>query len=345
MNSTTSTPRVLVLCTAATGLDAVAEVLRHGFLIRAIVGVLPSKADPIVISGWTDVQVFAQRWGIPHIYVERYDLKSEADRKALETLDFDLIWVTGWQRLIPSWLIDQAGLGALGVHGSPDGIHGGRGRSPQNWAIMLGCRQFDLALFRITPGMDDGPIVAQRSFFYKDVDDIAISYKKAALCMGEMMIEVLRNPALLEQAQPQHGEAFYYPQRRPEDGYADWTLPCRDIWAHCRALARPYPGLRTRTQQGQEIVIWQCQPFDDRVDAAAGTISFVFEDGAFLVTCADGRVLVSDYTVSDATAALRPKQLLLSQDFTLTMHKIIEDHTARHPDKPLAQRIRAKVRV
>jgi len=343
MNPATRAPRVLVLCTVSTGLDAVAEVLRQGFKLQAIVGLHPAKADPVAISGWTDVAGFALKWGIPHIYVERYDLKSEADRQALQAVAFDLVWVAGWQRLVPSWLIELPSLGVLGGHGSPDGIYGGRGRSPQNWAIMLGCRQFDLALFRITPGVDDGPIVAQRSFFYNDVDDIAVSYKKAALCMGEMMIEVLRNPALLEQAQPQHGEAFYYPQRRPEDGYADWTLPCRDIWAHCRALARPYPGLRTRTQQGQEIIIWQCQPFDDRVDAAAGSISFVFEDGAFLVTCADGRVLVSDYTMSDATTALRPKQLLLSQDFTVTMRNIIEAHNARHADKPLAGRITVKV--
>lgn len=342
MNTATSAPRVLVLCTVSTGLDAVAEVLRRGYKVQVIVGVHPDKADPVSISGWTDVAVFGGKWGIPYIHVERYDLKSETDRQALEAVAFDLVWVSGWQRLVPSWLIERAPLGVLGGHGSPDGIYGGRGRSPQNWAIMLGCRQFDLALFRITPGVDDGPVVTQRSFFYNEIDDIGVSYKKAALCMGEMMIEVLRNPVLLDQAQPQHGEAFYYPKRRPEDGYADWTLSCRDIWAHCRALARPYPGLRTRTQQGQEMVIWQCQPFDDRVDAVPGTISFVFEDGSLLVTCRDGRILVSDYTLSDEKKTIQPQQLLLSQDFAETMRKIIEAHGTRYHDMPLARRINAK---
>ncbi len=338
MSPSVTLPRVLVLCTVSAGLDAVAEALRHGCNVQAIVGVHPDKADPVAISGWTDVAVFGRKWGIPHAYVERYDLKSEMDHQALEAIDFDLVWVSGWQRLVPSWLIERSSLGVLGGHGSPDGIYGGRGRSPQNWAIMLGCRQFDLALFLITTGIDDGPIVAQRSFFYNEFDDISISYKKAALCLGEMMIEVIRNPALLQRAQPQQGKAFYYPQRRPEDGFADWTLPCREIWAHCRALTRPYPGLRTRTHRGHDIVIWQCQPFDDRVDAAPGTVSFVFEDSSFLVSCGDGRLLVSDYTVSDATA-LKSNYKLLSRDFTGTMRNIIEAHTVRHPDKPLARRI------
>ena len=60
----------------------------------------------------------------------------------------------------------MSGLGVLGGHGSPDGISGGRGRLPQNWALILGAKRFDLALFKITPGIDDGPIIAKRSFFY-----------------------------------------------------------------------------------------------------------------------------------------------------------------------------------
>lgn len=342
MRTLASPPRVLVLCTVKTGLDAVAEVLRQGFKIQAIVGVCPGKVDLVAISGWIDVAVFAKKWGLPHIYVNSYDLKSEADKGIIEAVPFDLVWVSGWQRLVPSWVFKRASLGALGGHGSPDGIQGGRGRSPQNWAIMLGCRHFDLALFRITPGVDDGPVVLQRQFIYNETDDIEVSYKKASICMGEMMVEVLRNPALLSQAQPQLGGAFYYPQRRPEDGYADWNLSCRDIWAHCRALTRPYPGLRTRTQQGQEIIIWQCQPFDDRLDAPPGSISFVFEDGTFLVSCGDGRILVSDYMLFDSMYTLSPKQFLLSQDFSTTMRNIIEAHVTRHPTKPIARRIKAK---
>jgi methionyl-tRNA formyltransferase len=338
-------PRVLVLCTVSTGLDAVAEVLRNGFNIEAVVGVHPDSADPEAISGWSDVAAFAGRWGIPYVHVDRYDLGSDRDRQALLSLRYDVIWVAGWQRLIPSWLIEHAPLGAIGGHGSPDGIHGGRGRSPQNWAILLGCRQFEFALFRITPSVDDGPVVAARSFVYLDTDDIATSYKKVALCAGEMMCEILRNPQVLAHAIPQPKDAYYYPQRRPEDGYADWTLSTAEVWAHCRALTRPYPGLRTRTSDGGELTIWRCQPFDDRVAAAPGTVNAVFEDGSFLVTCMDGRVIVTESEVHSPTCRSLLGASLASVDVASNIAKVLERHASKHGDSQrVAPRITHRVR-
>ena len=334
--------KLLVMCTVSTGLDAVAEVLRQGFTLSAIVGVHPDSADPEAISGWTDVAAFARRWGVPYVHVDRYDLKSDRDRQALLSLKSDVIWVAGWQRLIPSWLVEHAPLGAIGGHGSPDGIHGGRGRSPQNWAILLGCRQFEIALFRITPGVDDGPVIATRSFVYLDTDDIAISYKKVALCTGEMMCEVLRHPQVLAHAVPQSKDAYYYPQRRPEDGYADWTLSTAEVWAHCRALTRPYPGLRTRTSDGGELTIWRCQPFDDRVTAPPGTVNAVFEDGSFLVTCGDGRLIALDYAMSPERRAPVLGDVLCSVSFVETLREVVRRHRERTGgSQPLALRISA----
>ncbi len=181
-------PRLLIMCTAAPGFDAVTAVVRQGFEVEAIVGLDPTVANRETISGFVDIANFAAKWGLQHLYVTSYSLKNEKDRNLLSTLSFDLIWVNGWQRLIPQWLIEMASLGAVGAHGSPDGIQKGRGRSPQNWAIMLGCKRFDVALFRITPQVDDGPVVLERSFYYNSFDDIRISYKKAQLCIAEMMI-------------------------------------------------------------------------------------------------------------------------------------------------------------
>jgi UDP-4-amino-4-deoxy-L-arabinose formyltransferase/UDP-glucuronic acid dehydrogenase (UDP-4-keto-hexauronic acid decarboxylating) len=336
-------PKVIVLCTVSTGIDAVAELLRNGLSIEAIVGVDPQNANPEVISGYLDIAAFAAKWNVRHAYVERYDLKSEQDKRILSALTFDLIWVVGWQRLIPDWLINLAPLGALGGHGSPDGIQGGRGRSPQNWAIMLGCRRFDLALFRITTGVDDGPIVAQRSFFYNETDDISISYKKAAICSGQMMLEILRNPELLQKATSQAGEAFYYPQRKPEDGYVDWNLTCRAIWAHCRALTRPYPGMRSDTGSGHYLTIWSCIPFDDEVNTAPGTVSFVFEDGCFLVQAMDGRIMISDYECSQQNFLPCVGERLSGKPYTDIIGQIVNRHNSRYPAMTIAKRITALI--
>ena len=329
--------RVIVLCTVSTGLDAIAEVMRNGFTIEGIVGLNPKGVDLDKISGFIDVAPFANKWGIKYFYVQSYELHSSADQDLFRSLIFNFIWVAGWQRLIPKWLIALAQHGAVGGHGSPDGISGGRGRSPQNWAIILGCRRFDLALFKIALSVDDGPIIMQRTFFYSEVDDIAISYKKVALCMGEMVVEVLKKPSLLAIAIPQNSNPFYYPQRNAEDGYVDWNQSQKTIWAYCRALTHPYPGLRTRHDK-TEIIIWDCLPFDDAIKSTPGTIDFVFEDGCFLVSCQDGRVLIRNI-FSHSHWEPTINWVFFSQSQSTTLNKIIIRHSEKNPNFQIAPRI------
>jgi methionyl-tRNA formyltransferase len=337
-NMSSQRVRVLALCTVSGGLDAVAEVLRQGGELAGIVGLPPDSVDPDKVSGWIDVASFARKWGLEHYYVQRYDLRSVADRNLLEGLTFDLLWVVGWQRLVPDWLIACAKLGAIGAHGSADGITGGRGRSPQNWALMLGCRQFDMALFRITPGVDEGPVISAQSFYYNDTDDIRISYQKSSLVVASMMLDVLANPSLLDTARSQSSKASYYPQRKPEDGIVDWKLTQKEIWAHCRALTMPYPGLRSLCEGG-EITIWECIPFDELIGQELGAVSACFEDGSFLVCCGDGRLIVREWICSRGDWAPAPGARLRGIDSYTTLTEICERHRARYPDAPVSRRI------
>lgn len=331
-------PRLVVLCTVATGLDAIAEVHRRGYSIAALIGLKPQGVDPDVISGYVDISEFAQSIGVAFHYVETYSLKSDSDRAVFTGLDFDLVWVAGWQRLVPDWLIRYSRMGVLGGHGSPDGIAGGRGRSPQNWALLLGCDQFDLALFRITEGADEGPVVAQRTFFYRPEDDIQVSYYRANLAMGDMICEVLAHPERLDQAAHQSNQAFYYPQRRPEDGMVDWCQPAEVIARHCRALTTPYPGLKTRAK-GRTLTILKCQPFDDQIDGAPGEVSHCFCSHEFLVNTLDGRLLVRRWTTNDNEWRPSPRLQLESVPMKLQLQEIVRRHNSRYPEKTISSRI------
>lgn len=331
-------PRLLVLCTVSTGLDAIAEVRRRGYPIVGLVGLKPQATNPDAISGYVDIAKFAQSIGVAFHYVDTYSLNSKRDRVLLTGLDFDLVWVAGWQRLVPGWLIQQSRLGVLGGHGSPDGIAGGRGRSPQNWALLLGCTQFDLALFRITEGVDEGPVISQRTFFYRPFDDIQVSYYRAALAMADMICEVLADPEILKKAKPQSTQAFYYPQRRPEDGMVDWYQPADVIARHCRALTTPYPGLRTTIGE-LTISITGCQSFDDQIDGSPGEISNCFQSGDFLVNVLDGRLLVRVWASTDTTWSPRPKLRFQSVPLQQQLQTIVRRHMSKYPIQQIAIRI------
>ena len=69
----------------------------------------------------------------------------------------------------------------LGVHGSCDGILKGRGRSPQNWALLMGKTSFDLSIFKISKGVDSGAILATKKVYLDDKDSIFDSYLKCSL--------------------------------------------------------------------------------------------------------------------------------------------------------------------
>ena len=82
----------------------------------------------------------------------------------------------------------------MGAHGSPLGITKGRGRSPQNWALILGLSTFYISIFKIDPGIDSGQIIETRSFTYSDFDDIKTSYYKVCLLTADMIINNLKSP-------------------------------------------------------------------------------------------------------------------------------------------------------
>ena len=326
--------RLLVFCTVETGLDAVDMVLRSGAHVVALVGLAPSAKGRQDAAGWIDVAQYAQRVNVPFIAIGDYSLRSPEDWKQLDELTFDLIWVAGWQRLIPKGILELSKLGGIGSHGSPWGISGGRGRSPQNWALMLGCHEFHLSLFRLTPEPDAGDIISQRIITYNLWDSIQTSYKKVCLAIAEMVGELVNNPGMLLASQAQQSPVRYLPQRLPSDGVVDWFQPKIDIYNHCRALTHPYPGLRTGLGN-QSFVIWDLIPFDDCDSRAPGFISRVFLDGSFLVSAGDGRLLVRDYEVLMGDDFVAEGVLLDSVPFRSTMSRIFARHLTKHPEQQL----------
>lgn len=282
--------RVLVFCTLSTGLEAIDRALALGVPITKVIGLAPcEQRDGDQVSGYVDIAPFCQQRGLAFAYARSYALKDE-DAGLLDPGP-DLIWVTGWQRLLPPWVLAQARLGGLGLHGSCDGIRLGRGRSPQNWALIMGKAAFDLSLFCITPGVDAGPVVASRRFALSQSDTIRDSYWKVAHASAEMLAEVVQDPGLLTRAQPQQGPAAYFPKRTAEDGLIDWRQEARDLANLVRALAHPYPQARLRIGT-QELRIERASATQGSQDAAPGQVVAIQPGGSVVVQTGKGALQI-----------------------------------------------------
>lgn len=89
----------------------------------------------------------------------------------------DLAFSVFYSKIIKKWFIDKCNK-ILNLHNSP--LPKYRGVRPINWALKNNEIEHGVTIHEITPGIDDGPIVAQLKYsiypYFEEVEDV---YKKA----------------------------------------------------------------------------------------------------------------------------------------------------------------------
>jgi len=75
-----------------------------------------------------------------------------------ESLAVDLAIVVAYGHILPAWMLDACPLGVWNLHFSL--LPRWRGAAPVNHAILAGDGETGVALMRITPGLDAGPVLA-----------------------------------------------------------------------------------------------------------------------------------------------------------------------------------------
>jgi methionyl-tRNA formyltransferase len=243
-------------------------------------------------------------------------LKEAEDVEAIRDMKIDLAFVIGWQRLIPSNVLDFIRIGAFGMHGSAENLPKGRGRSPMNWSILEGRTEFYTNLFRYDPGIDSGAILDTFKFTIRPEDTAETLHFKNALAMKRLIVKNL--PALCEKRfslKPQSDEApTFYPKRNPEDSVIDWRTDLTQIERFIRAVAPPFNGAFTCVR-GENVTINRAAIFErDDVEygqtgSAHGSVLEVFPNGKWLVRCIGGILLVHEHV---APFALKPGDLCVS---------------------------------
>jgi methionyl-tRNA formyltransferase len=114
-----------------------------------------------------------------------------------EDWSIDLAVSVFYDRILPDWFITRCGR-ILNIHNSP--LPRYRGVSPINWALKNGETTHGVTIHEITPGIDDGPIVAQVEFsIYPEFDEVRDVYQRA-LAYGWTLFE--QTMPILEKIRP-----------------------------------------------------------------------------------------------------------------------------------------------
>ncbi|MCA9232419.1 MAG: hypothetical protein KDA57_17350 [Planctomycetales bacterium] len=280
------------------------EVIADGHSIELLVTLTPEQGQRAQVAGYMDLRPFACEHGIEVYHPKCYSLKPDEDRNQLLQRDIGCLLVIGWQRLIPSWWLDALQAGAFGMHGSPEPLPRGRGRSPLNWSLAAGKTSFLTHLFRYDAGIDSGKILAAEKFEINAWDDCESLHFKNRIAMNRLLrqhLSQILDGSAVYQPQPDDVEPTFFPKRTAEDGRIEWfAMDMIRLHNHVRCQTKPFPGAFSFLEGSNErFYFWKAAPFDGHMTYPGklpGTVVERFYDDSFVVAVWDGSVRVTDYT-------------------------------------------------
>lgn len=277
------------------------ENLHLPFPIKHLITIDPAKGKKFQVADYCDLKTFAEAKGTDVYQAKYYSLKHEEDLAHIKSLEIDLAFVMGWQRLIPGDILASLTVGAFGMHGSSMNLPLGRGRSPMNWSIIEGRKAFYTNLFKYDPGVDSGDVMDTFKFEVGAKDTAETMHYKNTLAMKyliERNIERLVSNNFEVFPQDDSITPTYYPKRTPADSLLDWNQEVYALERFIRAVTKPFNGAYTFLDD-QKLIIYRAQVFDTHdfgyQQAKPGTVVAVFDNGKFLVRCYGGLLLVSDF--------------------------------------------------
>lgn len=291
--------------------------LRAQLPIAALITISPSLAESQRVADYDDLSDIGKANPKSAFYVAKsYNLSAAEDRSFFQQAELDLLFVMGWQRIIPASILDGLRIGAFGMHGSSRNLPSGRGRSPMNWSIIEGRQWFFTNLFKYLPGIDDGPVVDTACFSIRDSDTAESLHFKNSLAMVDLIRrnidDLLSGTAnLIPQAARQ---ATYYPKREPSDSIIDWTWGVIEIDRHIRAVSPPFSGAFSFANEARVVIDRASVLYTDLEQhpfrqAQPGLVCAVMPNGKFCVRAVGGVLLVHEHRIEGNATIERGTQL------------------------------------
>ncbi|MBN1287913.1 MAG: methionyl-tRNA formyltransferase [Anaerolineae bacterium] len=185
-------------------------------------------------------------------------LRSEEAIKQIKSWQPDIAVVAAFGQILSPEVLDIPPHGCTNVHASL--LPRWRGASPINAAIRAGDKVSGVTLMRIDPGMDTGPIIAQREIELDKRETASTLHDRLAKLGAELLTEAL--PGYVAGAikpKPQPRESITHaPRLTKSEGKIDWSRPAEEIDRLVRAYD-PWPGTFTRWN-GKVLKVLKAHP-------------------------------------------------------------------------------------
>jgi methionyl-tRNA formyltransferase len=245
--------RTIFIGSVEEGWHSLKALLENDEALRDIEAIITiDETENEKISGYKSFKDLSQKfnktlYNIKHIRLdESFEL--------IKSLKPDLIVIIGWSQLVDERVLKLPPLGCVGLHSTLLPKH--RGRAPIPWTIIKNIGRSGNTLFYLTPGIDDGDIIGQKTFYITMEDTAKTVYHKVTQAGIDLLLEFY--PQIKNGSAPRikqtESAIDYWPKRTPKDGLIDWNQSALEIFNLIRALSDPYPGAFTFIK-GEKVII------------------------------------------------------------------------------------------
>jgi methionyl-tRNA formyltransferase len=195
---------------------------------------------------------------------------------------------------VPQPVLDAPKLGTFQYHPSLLPAH--RGPSSINWPIAMGKTQTGLTIFWPNEGLDEGPILLQKSVAIGPNDTLGDVYFKKLFPMGvdAMMesLDLVKAGVLLKHDQ-RLADGSYESWFKKDLAQVDWSKPAAQVHNIIRA-ADPAPGA-WGTIAGNKVDLFE--PTQEAGSGEAGTIVSI-DDKGVVIAAAGGNIRIKRVRVA-----------------------------------------------
>lgn len=206
----------------------------------------------------------------------------------MKSFDADICMMAYVLLFVPQEVRDAPRLGTFQYHPSLCPWH--RGPSSINWPIAMGKRRTGLTIFWPDDGLDEGPVMLQKTCDIGPDETIGDVYFNKLFPMGvDAMIEgleLVKAGVILKHAQDL-AAGSYEGWFKKDIARIDWSKPVDEVYNLIRA-ANPAPGAWTEFN-GQTLDIFDASKID--ASGKPGEIVAVSDDG-IAVSAQGGAILV-----------------------------------------------------
>jgi methionyl-tRNA formyltransferase len=273
--------RIVVHGQQAFGKAVLERLLERGENVVAVCGV-PAKdgapEDPLA--------ELARENGLP--VHQPASWKTPEALALMESFDADVCMMAYVLLFVPKAVLDAPRYGTFQFHPSLCPWH--RGPSSINWPIAMGRTRTGLTIFWPDDGLDEGPIMLQKTCEIGPDETLGDVYFGKLFPMGvDAMIEgldLVKAGVLLKHEQ-RLGDGSYEGWFKKDDARIDWSKSAAEVYNLIRAC-NPAPGAWTELN-GTEVQIYDCAPLDG--DGEPGDLVAVLDDG-IVMQANGGRILI-----------------------------------------------------